>query len=272
MRTDPDFRIVFIFHMDLSLFARTFERCIHALTEPTRQSYEVTIYCDGTPEHVFTEVAKRAIGWGVDTLVLRQRSRHVAVGAPGNNAHRRLFDAPNPYLIVIEDDVSMYKHDKAFDVLTAIRESFDATPTAVALTKIDDHEKWSWALTDVTAPRPNGDRIVNRLATHFVCYMVPSFMRASASFGIRNLDLFVDRNDWSYNWEDLVSHVGTTGGNVILFPQAWPLRVFHCDDKVAAGSMFNTQDVLVKTSVLDALDSRFSGTYRMDAPGDEHHK
>jgi hypothetical protein len=99
--------------------------------------------------------------------------------------------------------------------------------------------------------------------------MVPTIRRASDSFGVHNLDLFIDRNDWSYNWEDFVSHVGTTGGNMILFPQAWPLRVFHCDEKIAPGSMFNTQDILVKTSVLDALDSRFGSGETKDTGGDE---
>ena len=57
--------------------------------------------------------------------------------------------------------------------------------------------------------------------------------------------------------EDLVSHVGTTGGRRIAFAEGWPLAVFHCDEKGQPGSMHHTRDPKVKLRVLTDLEARF---------------
>lgn len=94
---------------------------------------------------------------------------------------------------------------------------------------------------------------MNRVATHLVAYDCSRFLPVASRFGGFDLDVFVDREDLSYNWEDLVSHVGTTGGRRIAWPEGWPLRAYHCDRKVAARSMHNTQDTRVKHAVLSTL-------------------
>lgn len=257
---DPAFRIVFVFHNDLELFSETAPRCLDALTSPTREQHEIVVYCDGTSPGTLRQLFDVTAGWGVDEVVVRHRGRYLASGAPGNNSHRRLFPTRSTYLCVIEDDVVIYKTDVSFDALGAIRETFVREPESVALFRVDDHENWAWPLADVAPPTAAGDRVVNRVATHFICYDTRRFTPVADALGAFRLDTFVDRDDWSYNWEDLVSHVGTTGGRKILFTETWPLQVFHCDEKVAPGSMYHTQDPAVKLAVFRHVDSRYGAT------------
>lgn len=254
----PTFRIGFLFHADLALFERTLPRCLEALTSRTAETYEVVVWCDGTPPEVARQLSERAAAWGVDELVLRRRDRFVASGDASNNGHRRFFLTSSPYLILIEDDVVMYRTEPSFDVLAACRAHFERHPQVPVLCKVDDSHKWAWRLVDLGEPLAPEIRSVNRVSTHFIAYDVRRFVPVARRFGAFALDVFIDRDDLSYNWEDLVSHVGTTGGRQIAFPQAWPLRVFHCDEKIAPGSMYHTQDPAVKQRALDALEEQFA--------------
>jgi hypothetical protein len=255
----PTFRIGFLFHADLALFERTLPRCLTALTSGTAETYEVVVWCDGTPPEVARSLPDRIAAWGVDELVVRRRERFVASGDPSNNGHRRLLSTASPYLILIEDDVVMYRTDPSFDVLASCRALFERHQEVPVLCKVDDFDKWTWRLTDLGEPLAAGVRSVNRVSTHFLAYDVRRFVPVARRFGAFALDVFIDRDDLSYNWEDLVSHVGTTGGRRIAFPYRWPLNVFHCDEKVAPGSIYHTQDPAVKQRVLDALEERFAG-------------
>jgi len=257
---------VFLFHRDLDLFARTLPRCLEALVTGTDESFETTIYCDGTPREVLTALLPLAERWGIDQVTSRRRGVRVAAGAPGNNAHRRLFPTRSRYLLVIEDDVTMYRCADTFDPLRAIRNVFESDPRSVVLSKLDDHSKWAWPLLDVEPHETPGLRIVNRLATHFIAYDTERFLPPATRFGAWWSDVFIDRDDWSYNWEDLVSHVGTTGGRRIIVPQTWPLRAYHCDEKIAPDSMFNTQDPAVKMRVFEEIDSTFGPPHSLAAP------
>lgn len=236
---DPDFHIVLLFHRDIELFRLTAARCVDALTNGTVEEFELTIYCDGTPPAMMGEVIDLGESLGVDQVVHRHRRRAVAAGAPGNNAHRRLFPTRNRFLLAIEDDVTMYRTSGEFDVLHSIRRLFADDASAVVMTKIDDHHKWSWPLVELGRDGLTEVAQVNRVATHFICYETERFCRDAARFGAWSSDLFVDRSDWSYNWEDLVSHMCTTGDRKILFPKSWPLAVYHCDDKISPGSMYS---------------------------------
>lgn len=46
--SDPTFRIAFLFHANLDLLSETLPRCLEALTNNTRESFEVLLHCDGT--------------------------------------------------------------------------------------------------------------------------------------------------------------------------------------------------------------------------------
>lgn len=257
----PTWTIAFLFHADLDLFARTLPRCLEALTDSTAEQFEVVLLADGTPENVAVHLPKLAALWGIDELRLRSRRHQVASGDASNNGHRRFFPTGTSYLIVVEDDVVMYRTERSFDVLRACRELFERHPDIPVLSLVSDHDQWSWGLADAGAEVEAGVRSVNRLSTHFVAYDVGRFVPVAQRFGGFELDVFIDRSDLSYNWEDLVSHVGTTGGRRIAFPDSWPLEVFHCDRKVEPGSMYHTQQPEVKAEVLDSLEGR----YRPDA-------
>ncbi|MFG3041760.1 glycosyltransferase family A protein [Streptomyces sp. NPDC048330] len=254
---DPTFRIVFLFHKDLGLLSQTLPRCLEALTRHTQESYEVVLHCDGTPPETVALLASRIDRWGVDELRVRRRDRFVPSGDASNNGHRRFFDLRSPYLIVIEDDVVMYRTDAAFDVLAACRHLFERQPQVPVLSKVSDYDQWAWKLEDKGDEIEPGVRSVNRLSTHFIAYDVRRFTPVADRFGGFDLDVFIDRNDLSYNWEDLVSHIGTTGGRRIAFPESWPIEIFHCDRKVEPGSMYHTQDPETKAHVLAELEQRF---------------
>ncbi|WP_199847856.1 glycosyltransferase family A protein [Streptomyces dysideae] len=254
---EPAFRIAFLFHTNLDLLSQTLPRCLEALTAGTQESFEVVLHCDGTPPQTVAQLAPRLAQWGVDEVRVRRRDRFVASGDGSNNGHRRLFDQRSPYLIVIEDDVVMYRTDPSFDALSACRRLFEKHPRVPVLSKVSDHHQWSWKLEDAGDELEPGVRSVNRLSTHFIAYDLRRFTPIADRFGGFDLDVFIDRDDLSYNWEDLVSHVGTTGERHIAFPEGWPLEVFHCDRKVAPGSMYHTQDPRLKAQVLAELEQRF---------------
>jgi hypothetical protein len=253
----PSWRIAFLFHADLDLLSTTLPRCVEALTSGTSEAFEVVLLADGTPERVAAQLPGRMAIWGLDEVQVRSRDRHVASGDPSNNGHRRLFAARSPYLIVIEDDVVMYRTERSFDVLAACRRLFEQHSDVPVLSKVNDYGQWSWKLTDEGLEIEPGVRSVNRLSTHFIVYDVARFLPVAQRFGAFDLDVFIDRADLSYNWEDVVSHVGTTGGRRIAFPESWPLDVFHCDRKIDADSMYHTQRPAVKAEVLAALEQRY---------------
>ncbi|KIX79313.1 hypothetical protein SF23_01200 [Streptomyces sp. MBRL 10] len=249
--------MAFLFHKNLDLLSRTLPRCLEALTARTRESFEVVLHCDGTPPEIAAQLPALVSQWGVDELRIRHRNRFVASGDGSNNGHRRLFDGNSPYLIVVEDDVVMYRSDPSFDVLAACRHLFESHPRVPVLSKVNDYHQWSWKLQDEGDEIEPGVRSVNRLSTHFIAYDLGRFNPVAQRFGGFDLDVFIDRDDHSYNWEDLVSHVGTTGDRRIAFPEGWPLEVFHCDRKVAPGSMYHTQDPRLKAQVFAELEQRF---------------
>jgi hypothetical protein len=250
---DPLFRLVFLFHDDLRVLERTLPACLAALTTGTRETFEVVVHGDGTPAAVARELLDRQEAWDVDEVRFRARRRFVAGGDRSNNGHRRLLEGRSRYVVVVEDDVLVERLDTSFDPLTAWRDLFEAHPDVVTACAMTDHVDWAWALDDIGPPITPGVRSVNRVATHLIAYDRSRFLPVAQRFGAFDLDVFVDREDLSYNWEDLVSHVGTTGGRRIAWPEGWPMRAFHCDRKVAAGSMHNTQDTRVKQAVLDHL-------------------
>lgn len=251
--SDPSFRLVCLFHQDLAVIDRTLPASLEALTAGTRETYEIVVHCDATPVEVGREMLDRQAAWGIDEIRFRSRRRFVAGGDASNNGHRRLFDGRSRFVVVLEDDVLVSRRDPSFDPLTAWRELFDGHPDVVAACAMADSGDWAWRLEDVGPPVTAGVRSVNRVATHLIVYDRSRFLAAAARIGAFDLDVFIDREDFSYNWEDLVSHVATTGGRRIACPEGWPLRAYHADRKVAPGSMHNTQDTRVKLAVLDHL-------------------
>lgn len=258
-RTDPDFQIAFLFHDNLELLSRVLPRCVNALTVGTIESYEIVLHCDGTPPDVVAQLPDFAEQHGVDEIRYRRRARFVSSGDPSTNGHRRLFTTRSPYLVVIEGDVVAYRTEASFDALHRIRRFFECHADVPVLCTVADTWQWSWKLADRGEPIEPGVRSVNRVSGHFCAYAMDRFMPVAERFGAFDLDVFIDRDDLSYNWEDLTTHVGTTGGRRIAFPDGWPLHVFHCDRKVNPDSMYHTHDPGIRMAVLEELEAKFDG-------------
>jgi hypothetical protein len=254
----PTFQLVFLFHANLDLLRRTLPLCLEALTRGSEEDFEVTLHADGSPNDVAEQLPGLCAELGLDELRIRRRVNHVASGDPSNNGHRRLLDTRSPYVIVIEDDVAVFRTDPSFDPLRATRLMFERHTDVPVIFTISDHWQWSWTLQDTGPALEQGVRSVNRVSTHMIGYAVERFVPPARRFGAFEPDVFIDRDDLSYNWEDVVSHVATTGGRQIAFPECWPLKVFHCDRKIADGSIHHTRDPQLKQSILDELVSQFA--------------
>jgi len=254
------FRLAFLFHEDLDLFRRTLPRTIDALTAGTAEEFEIVVHADGTSAGTARELLEVCFEAGVDEVRVRRRERFVASGDPSNNGHRRLVDTRTRYLVVVEDDVVVFRTESVFDPLSAMRALFERHEDVVVFSTVADHEKWTWRLEDLGPEVEAGVRSTNRLSTHLIGYDTHRFVPVAARFAAFDLDVFIDREDLSYNWEDLVSHVGTTGGRRIAFADGWPLAVYHCDEKIQDGSMHHTRDPLVKSRVLTELEARYLPT------------
>lgn len=215
---EPEFTIACLFHSNIDLLRSTLPRSLDALTAGTEQSYDVVLHCDGTPPEIAAALAAEQHELGVRELRFRSRTGPLASGDPSNNGHRRLVCAPTRYAVVFEDDVVMYRSEPAFDVLGAIRSTFERHPDVAVLCTVADSEKWTWKLEEIGAPIEDGIAAVNRVATHFIAYDLERFRPAAQRYGAFDLAVFIDREDISYNWEDLVSHVSVTGGRRIAFP------------------------------------------------------
>ena len=89
-------------------------------------------------------------------------------------------------------------------------------------------------------------RSVNRVVDQLIAYDTRRFAPVARRFGAFDRDAFVGVEGFEYQWENLASHVGTTGGRRIAFPEGWPVRVRHADLRQTPGSMHGTGDEDVK--------------------------
>ena len=247
------FTLTCAFHDTVRLLEQTLPLAIRSLTQPTRHEFQVVLVADRSSTEVVSGLVGRLAELGVDELRFRRDGPHSFSGAPSNNFHGHQFATTSPYLVSFTDDTFIWKGEDTFDVLDAVAGLFVRHPEVVMVSKVDDHEEWDLPLADVGPQLEPGVRCVNRVVDQLIAYDTDRFARVARRFGAWERDAYVEVPGVTYQWENLASRVGTTGGRKIAFPEGWPLRVRHCDLRTRAGSMHGTQDETVKLACFQRL-------------------
>jgi hypothetical protein len=247
------FTIACAFHKDAALLEQTLPLAIRSLTRPTRHDFEVVLVADRSSTEVVAGLLPRLGDLDVDELRFRRTERNAFSGAYSNNFHGHHFTTTSPYLISFTDDSFIWKHDEDFDVLDAVAGVFQRHPEVVLVSKVDDHEEWDHPMVDTGPEIEPGVRSVNRVVDQLIGYDTARFAPVARRFGGFDTDTFTSAHGFEYQWENLASHVGVTGGRRIAYPQSWPLRVRHCDLRLNPGSMHGTQDEAIKLKCFGRL-------------------
>lgn len=251
---DITFTIAFIVHTGHEIMGLTIPQNLEALCGSTRERFDVILVADGvTSESDKCRLLRAAESWGIDEVRFRSRRRNCAGGDPSNNGHFHTLSLKTPYLITLEEDVVVFRLDRSFDVLAEFRGLFERHPRLPIATRMDDSDCWVWKLEDSGREIEPGIPSVNRVASHFLAYatarMVPFIDAASYS-----PEMFHDETETWFNYEDLLSAAfAEPAGPGIAFVRKFPIRVFHCDRKVAEGSPYYTKDLETKLGEFHAL-------------------
>jgi hypothetical protein len=249
-----DFTIVFVAHAGHEILERTLPQNLEAICAGTRQRTDVILSVDGyESESVDTgRMLRLARSAGVDEVRFRSRRRNCASGDGSNNGHVHHIVERSPYLLAIEEDVVLFRTDPSFDLLSEVRALFERHPRLAVATRMDDTEDWVWKLAQAGPDFEPGIRSVNRVASHFLLYDVARARRRLLDTGNFRLDFFHDTPDRWMNYEDLVSTTfAEPHGPGIAFLDRFPIRVYHCDRKVAPGSVHYSKDPAVKLAELE---------------------
>ncbi|MUL41442.1 hypothetical protein FZ103_09690 [Streptomonospora sp. PA3] len=247
------FTLACAFHNTSRLLERTLPLAIRTLTRPTRHEFEVVLVADRSSDTTVADLLPRLRDLGVDELRFRRTARLAFDGAPSNNFHGHHFTTTKPYLISFTDDTFMLKTEDEFDVLDAVERIFTRHPEVPLISKVDDHDEWDAPLVDIGSEIEPGVRSVNRAVDQLIMYDTARFAGPAARLGAWHPETFVGHPGFEYQWENLASHVGTTGGRRIAYPESWPLRVRHSDLRNQPGSMHGTQDEDVKIKCFERL-------------------
>ena len=247
------FTLACAFHDTERLLERALPLAIRSLTQPTKHDFEVLLVADRSTDEAVARLLPRLAEYGVDELRFRRTDRHSYPGFGSNNFHANHFPTNRPYLVSFTDDSFIWKTDETFDVLDAMVGIFQRHPEVTLINKVDDHDEWDSPLVDVGPEIEPGVRSVNRVIDQLLAYDTQRFEPAARQFGAWERETFRQDMGFKYQWEDLATHVGRTGGRRIARPETWPLRVRHCDLRLDPGSLHGTQDEDVKLKCFDNL-------------------
>jgi hypothetical protein len=236
-----DITLAFIGHNEFDLMRRTIPHNMEVLAGRCQVPVDTMLILDNADRNVDAlSFVSEAHQWGINEVRLRSRQRIVAPGDGANNPHVHLISDRTKYLVSIEADVAVFPR-QGCDLLGEIVDLFKRVPQVPVITKVSDHDCWAWALEDVGKPFGLGVRNVNRLSSHFLAYDTERLRRwipADFDWSV----LFDDGKNW-YNYEDVLSLVlAQPAGPGIAFAESLRAQVFHCDEKVVAGSPFYKRD------------------------------
>jgi hypothetical protein len=241
------FTIAFIVHTGHEIMSLTIPQNLESICGSTRERFDVVLVADGVVnDEDRYRLLRAADRWKIDEVRFRSRLRNCASGDPSNNGHFHTLTNGTPYLITLEEDVAIFRLDPAFDMLAEFRSLFERHEKLVVATRADDHDCWNWKLEATGPDFEPGVLSVNRVASHFLAY---STGRAREALDTPSYcpEVFQDDASSWYNYEDLISRrLSAPAGPGIAFVERFPIRVFHCDRKIAAGSPFYTKELSTK--------------------------
>lgn len=251
MKMNCNFTIAFICGGGYEYFHKILENNIRVLCDNTNESFDLVLFLDGFENYDYEPYIKLAQKHKFNEIILRSRKSNCANGDPSNNAHKHIFSTKTKYLITFESDVAIFKTEKNFDILKKIRETFEANKNIYLLTKIDDFDCWKEKLIFDSKDLCAGVHSVNRVSSHFLVY---DTFRCEQVFKKNPdcFDNFYDTETKWYNYEDMLSNLfAKPKGPGIGFLHTFPIKVFHCDEKVHKDSVFYKKDAATKIRVFE---------------------
>lgn len=247
-----DFTIAFICHNEPELLEKTISQNIQSLCHNTNENYDIILVVDGAETVDYEYLVKLAYRYGVNEVRLRTRIKNCAKGDPSNNGHFHLFSTKTPYLITLESDVVLFNLELEFDVLKNIKELFKRHEKLCLATRMDDHDCWQWKLQYCSQLFEEGILSVNRVSSHFLVYDTNKCQAYFNNNDFFNLDLFYDHyNSW-YNYEDMISkYFSYPKGPGIGYLENFPIRTYHCDEKIKKDSPFYSKALNKKIQIFE---------------------
>jgi glycosyltransferase involved in cell wall biosynthesis len=240
----PEFSVIVICHNEIELLRRTLPINLNSLRVGTSRTFDVILLIDGAESAPVGELIELAHSNGVDEVRLRRRVRNCATGDPSNNGHIQAFSDRTRFLLSLESDVALFRIDPSFDILDACAQFFERHPGRPLIHRMDDHDEWVWKLERSGPDIEPGVWSVNRLASHFLVYDTQAARKHLPS---PNLGAYHDSPDRWHNFEDDLSlRLAEPQGPGIAAPFGWPIRVYHCDRKIAAGSVHYSKSTAEK--------------------------
>lgn len=244
---NPEITINFIAHDEIELLALTLPQNIQTLAARTSRLFDLCLTIDGAETAPVAEIIAIAQENGIDEIRLRYRRRNCATGDPSNNGHMHGLHDKTPYLLTLESDICIFRIDPAFDILDAAIRFLDRHPEVPLLHRMDDTDCWQWQLEKVAEDIEPGVWSVNRLSSHFLVYRIAAFREV---MGWPTLDTYHDDGTTWLNVEDFWSKsLAAPAGPGIPFVASWPMRVYHCDEKIAPESAHYRRDLDTKLRV-----------------------
>ncbi|MEJ2611285.1 MAG: hypothetical protein P8179_14675 [Candidatus Thiodiazotropha sp.] len=247
----PEFTIACLVHGDIPLLEKTIPTTIEALTAESNHTWDTVLIVDGVESAAADQLLELGHRFGFDEIRLRNRMRHVSPGDPSNNGHAHMLPGKGRYLISFEGDVVAFRTGPG-DVLDIISSVFEMCPNLALATRIDDHDCWQWPLHEVGPPLTQDVRSVNRVSSHFLIYDLPRATREIWMAGGVAANEYHDDGKCWYNYEDWLSkQFAAPKGSGIGFIDNLPIKVFHCDEKIAHESALYRRDLRVRLQVFE---------------------
>ncbi|OED34629.1 hypothetical protein AB832_07085 [Flavobacteriaceae bacterium (ex Bugula neritina AB1)] len=246
-----DFTIAFITHNELDLISKTIPHNIKTICENTKISHDIIVIVDGYENIDSDKIFRSLKKAGVDEIRFRNRKRNCASGDASNNGHMHLLSDKTKYLLTLEGDVAIFKDKKNFDILEAYKQLFCSYPKLAVATKMNDYKCWKWKLEKAGDDIEPGIWSVNRVSSHFLVYNMERYLSRIREKKI-SPNIFADDVSNYYNYEDYVSKEYSAPSNFgIAFTDKFPIRVYHCDEKVEPGSEFYRKDPQKKLDIFN---------------------